>query len=127
MFVKKTKSHQLPYSRSSSVSSFPLDFVFSDVRGAALESAGRKKYYVSFIYDYSKFTLIYFLKYKSEVFQKFHEFQDMVERSLLCKQTEVVNIKSFIASLIKSSSPTMYHVPIPINKMVPQSVSTVIL
>jgi hypothetical protein len=29
---------------------------------------------VSFIDDFSKFTWIYLLKYKSEVFQKFHEF-----------------------------------------------------
>jgi hypothetical protein len=35
---------------------------------------------VSFIDDFSKFTWIYLLKYKSEVFQKFHEFQKLVER-----------------------------------------------
>ena len=48
--------------------------------GPAQESVGRKKYYVSFIDDFSKFTWIYFLKYKSEVFQKFHDFQNLVER-----------------------------------------------
>jgi hypothetical protein len=35
---------------------------------------------VSFIDDYSKFTWIYLLKFKSDVFQKFHEFQNLVER-----------------------------------------------
>jgi hypothetical protein len=35
---------------------------------------------VSFIDDFSKFTWIYLLRHKSEVFQKFHDFQSMVER-----------------------------------------------
>lgn len=59
--------------RPSSVQSF------SDVWGPALDSMGRKKYYVSFIDDYSKFTWIYLLKYKLKVFQKFHDFQNLVE------------------------------------------------
>ena len=74
------KSHQLPYPKSSSVSKFPLELVFSDVWGAAPESVGRKKYYVSFIDDFSKFTWIYLLRFKSEMFQKFQEFQTLVER-----------------------------------------------
>jgi hypothetical protein len=47
--------------------------------GAALESSGRYKYYVNFIDDFSKFTWIYLLKFKSEVFQKIWEFQALVE------------------------------------------------
>ena len=74
------KSHQLPYPKSTSISSAPLQLVFSDVWGPAPDSVGRNKYYVSFIDDYSKFTWIYLLKYKSEVFQKFHDFQQLVER-----------------------------------------------
>lgn len=35
---------------------------------------------MSFIDEFSKFTWIYFLKFKSEVFRKFHEFQNLVER-----------------------------------------------
>jgi hypothetical protein len=35
---------------------------------------------VSFIDDHSKFVWIYLLRYKSEVFEKFHEFQQLVER-----------------------------------------------
>lgn len=70
---QQAKSHQLPYSKSLRESKFPLELVFSDVWGRAPESVGRKQYYVSFIDDYSKFTWIYLLKYKYEVFQKFHE------------------------------------------------------
>jgi hypothetical protein len=58
----------------------PVATYFSDVWGPAPDSIGRKKYYVSFIDDYSKYTWIYLVKYKSEVFQKFHEFQQLVER-----------------------------------------------
>jgi hypothetical protein len=38
------------------------------------------KYYLSFIDDYSKFTWIYLLKKKSDVFPKFRDFQSHVER-----------------------------------------------
>jgi hypothetical protein len=68
---QQAKSHQLPYSSSMSASKFPLELVYSDVWGPAPESVGRKKYYVSFIDDFSKFTWIYLIKFKSEVFQKF--------------------------------------------------------
>jgi len=79
------KSHQLPYPKSTSVSSNPLDLVFSDVWGPAPNSVGRNTYYLSFIDDYSKFTWIYLLKHKSEVFQRFHDFQQLVERQFDCK------------------------------------------
>jgi histone deacetylase 1/2 len=74
------KSRQLPYPKSTSVSTSPLELVFSDVWGPASESFGRFKYYVSFIDDYSKFTWIFILKKKSDVFQKFHHSQNHVER-----------------------------------------------
>ena len=74
------KSHQLPYPKSNSVSSKPFELVFSDVWGPAPTSVGRYSYYVSFIDDFSKFTWIYLLKHKSEVFQCFSDFQNMVER-----------------------------------------------
>jgi len=74
------KSHQLPYPKSKSVSASPMDLVFSDVWGPAPSSIGRYSYYVSFIDDHSKFTWLYLLRHKSEVFSIFHEFQSLVER-----------------------------------------------
>jgi hypothetical protein len=53
--------------------------VFSDVWGPAPSSVERFKYYVSFIDDQSKFTWLYLLKNKSDVFQKIHDFQQLVE------------------------------------------------
>jgi hypothetical protein len=47
---------------------------------------------VSFIDDFSKFTWVYFLKHKSNVFQRFQEFQAHVERlfdrKVLAMQTD---------------------------------------
>jgi histone deacetylase 1/2 len=74
------KSHQLPYSLSTSASTGVLDLIFSDVWSPAPNSVSRNKYYVSFIDDYSKFTWIYLLRQKSEVFACFREFQTLVER-----------------------------------------------
>jgi histone deacetylase 1/2 len=48
--------------------------------GSAPTSVGRNNYYVSFIDDFSKFTWIYLLRHKSEVFQRFNNFQNLVER-----------------------------------------------
>ena len=67
--------------------------MFSDVWGPAHQNQlGEKKYYVSFIDDYSKFTWIYLLKYKFEVFHKFQEFRARVERlfdrKILAMQTD---------------------------------------
>jgi histone deacetylase 1/2 len=74
------KSHQLPYPQSTSVSSGVLDLVFSDVWEPAPNLVNRNKYYVSFIDDYSKFTWVYLLRQKSEVFSVFRNFQSLVER-----------------------------------------------
>jgi hypothetical protein len=68
------KAHQLLYPRSLSQSTAPLQLVFSDVWRPAMDSFGNKKYYVSFINDYNKFTWIYLLHRKSEVFKFFQEF-----------------------------------------------------
>jgi hypothetical protein len=73
------KSYQLPFPKSFSMSKAPLKLVFLNVWGLAL---GRNNYYLSFVDDYSKFTSISLLKHKSEVFAKFHIFQQHVERLL---------------------------------------------
>ena len=42
------------------------------------ESFGGKKYFVTFIDDYSRCCAVYFLKNKSEVFDKFKEYEALV-------------------------------------------------
>lgn len=76
------KCHQLPFQKSTSISAGPLDLIYSDVWGPAPSSVGNKSYYVSFIDDYRKHVWLYLLKHKSEVFEKFRDFQNLVERLL---------------------------------------------
>jgi hypothetical protein len=85
------KAHQLPYQLSFSTSSAPLQLIFFDVWGHAIESFGRKRYYISFIDDYSKFTWIYLLRHKSKVYKYFLEFQALVERMFYRK---IVSVQS---------------------------------
>ena len=53
-----------------------LELIHSDMFGhVPIPSLGKSVYYVSFIDDYSRNTWIYFLRKKSEVFDKFKEFK----------------------------------------------------
>jgi hypothetical protein len=74
------------------VSSAPLELILSDIWGPGPISVGHYKYYVSFIDHSSKFTWIYLPKNKSDVFQKFHDFQQHVEslfdRKILAMQSD---------------------------------------
>jgi hypothetical protein len=57
-----------------------LQLVHSDVFGpVSVPSLGKSMYYVSFIDDLSRNTWIYFLRKKSEVFDRFKEFKALVE------------------------------------------------
>ena len=85
------KSHQLPFSVSSHVDKTPLEHVFSEVWGPALMSVTGQEYYVSFIDAYSRFTWIYLLKHKSDVFDVFLKFQAHVERLL---QHKIIHVQS---------------------------------
>jgi histone deacetylase 1/2 len=125
------KSHQLPYPISTSVSTVPLEQVFSDVWGPAPMSVGKYSYYVSFIDDFSKFTWIYLLKKRSEVYQVFLNFQALVERKFgrklsLCKLIGVVNMKNSMVSSTKLASHIMSHAHMLTSKMVLLNVSIAI-
>lgn len=57
-----------------------LEVVHSDVFGpVSVPSLGGSLYYVSFIDDFPRMTWFYFLKNKSEVFERFQEFKALVE------------------------------------------------
>ena len=77
---QQAKSHGLPYARSTSRASSPLEIIHLDVWGPALvSSVDGFRYYVSFLDDFSKFFD------KSEVYEKFLIFQRTVERIFSCK------------------------------------------
>ena len=68
------------FPRSDSKAKGSLDIMHSDVCGPMLAtSLSGYVYYVSFIDDFSRKTWIYFLKAKTEVFNKFKEFKELVE------------------------------------------------
>jgi hypothetical protein len=57
-----------------------LEMIHSDVFGPVpVPSLGKSVYYVSFINYFSRNTWIYFLRKKSEIFDKFKEFKALVE------------------------------------------------
>ncbi|CAL5391000.1 unnamed protein product [Camellia sinensis] len=78
------KSHRLPFSLSTTSINKPLALIHSDVWGP-FHSASSIKYYVLFVDDFSKFTWLYPLHFKSEVFTKFIEFKAFVENQFTVK------------------------------------------
>ena len=62
-----------------------LQCVHSDVCGPMpTQSIGGNKYFVTFIDDYSRYCKVYFMKYKSEVFNKFKEFESTTTNECSC-------------------------------------------
>lgn len=65
---------------SQNRSSAVLDLIHSDVCGPMqTKTASGYRYMLTFIDDFSRYTKIYLLKEKSEVFQKFKEFHQLVQ------------------------------------------------
>lgn len=74
------KCHRLPFTLSNSTVNNPLALIHSDVWGPFNKSASPYKYYVLFIDDFTRFTWLYPLVYKSEMCAKFMEFKAFVEK-----------------------------------------------
>jgi hypothetical protein len=60
-----------------------LQLVHSDLCGPLFSPFSRCKYFLSFIDDFSRCTWVYFLKLKSEVFDKFLAYKALVEKKSL--------------------------------------------
>jgi hypothetical protein len=73
------KSKQLPFQPSPRVSLCPLDLIHSDVWSYSTKSLGGCLYYVLFIDDFSRFTWLYSIHNKSDVFRVFVQFKSLVE------------------------------------------------
>lgn len=75
------KQEKLLHNRSQTRAEQLLQLVHTDVcRPMENQSLGGSKYYVTFIDDKSHFTCIYFLRKRSEVFEKFKEYLSYAER-----------------------------------------------
>lgn len=72
-----------PFKRSENRANELLGIIHTDVCGPMnTTSSGGAKYMLTFIDDKSRYVFVYFLKNKSEVFEKFKEFKSMVERQI---------------------------------------------
>ena len=64
----------------------PLDLIHSDVCGPlSVNSIGGSRYFVTFIDNFSRYIVVYPMKHKSEVHQKFTEYRLMFENMFECK------------------------------------------
>lgn len=79
------KEHKLPFSTSLIESNAPLQLVAIDVWGLAPVHLNGFVYYVAFIDVCTRYTWIYFLKKKSDVFTVFPQFHKQAERVIGCK------------------------------------------
>ena len=76
------KQHRIPFnSRNSRRARYPLELVYTDlVYPMQVTSIGGYTYFMTFIDDFSHRTWVYFLKNKSEAFNKFVEFKAQAEK-----------------------------------------------
>jgi transposase InsO family protein len=73
------KSKQLPFVESTRCTFAPLELIHSDVWISPIPSLSGCKYYAIFVDDYSRFTWLYPILNKSEVYQCFVTFKLLVE------------------------------------------------
>ena len=87
---KNTKN---PYPKSDNKAKGILDIIHSDIGGPMqTTSLSGYVYYASFIDEYSGKTWIYFLKNKDEVFERFKEFEALVE-NLSGKENKGIKVR----------------------------------
>ena len=66
--------------------SSPLGMIHSDIMGPFMQpSISKVRYVLTFIDDFSRFTWVFFLKLKSEVFECLIEFKALAENESGCK------------------------------------------
>ena len=77
------KMHQLPFVKSNFQSNEPLELIHSYVCGPVpIVSINDFRYYLVFVDDFTKFTWVYLLKLKSDVFNIFKYFKATIENQL---------------------------------------------
>jgi transposase InsO family protein len=73
------KSKQLPFPPSTRVSTAPLQLIHTDVWCSPIVSLSGFRYYVLFIDDFSRYSWLYPLSLKSDVYNAFQKFKSLVE------------------------------------------------
>ena len=73
------KQHRQPFPKKSQHKACkPLELIHTDVCGPNFSPLGYR-FVVNFIDDYGKYTYVYIIKLKSELFEKFNEFVEQTE------------------------------------------------
>jgi hypothetical protein len=117
---ESSKSHKLPFSKSSLKSSKPLELIYTDVWGPApTRSLDDFSYYLVFVDHFSKYVWLYPLKNKSDVSFIFPKFKSVVEKffnlpivSLYSDNGgEFIKLKSFLSQNGISHFTTPPHTP----------------
>lgn len=81
----QSKQTRLPFNKSKDKSSIvrPLQVVHSDVCGPILPGTpSGKKYFVTFVDDFTHYCVVYLIREKSEVFQVFKDYVPKCEGTL---------------------------------------------
>ncbi|KAM1025659.1 hypothetical protein ACFX13_039472 [Malus domestica] len=87
-----SKSSKLPFVSGSCTTSKPLELLHMDVWGPApISSVHGFRYYVIIVDDYTKYSWLYPLKFKSDVLSTFVHFKSLIENKLGVK---VISIRS---------------------------------
>ncbi|GEM11020.1 gag-Pol polyprotein [Rhodotorula toruloides] len=73
------RSSRLPFPRSDSIASTPLELVHSDVLSINVPSLGGRRYVVTFVDDHTRMLWVEPLARKSDVFEAFVQFKAKVE------------------------------------------------
>jgi len=79
------KSRQLPFPTSQTVTHSPLELVHSDIWTSPVYSISGCKFYVIFVDDFSRYSWLFPLKHKSDMFDCFVKFKCLMENLLSCK------------------------------------------
>lgn len=80
------KMHNLPFPKFQFIASSPFELVHSNLWGSTLVNSIKGfQYYVQFVDHYTRFTWLYLLRSKSEVFTKIVHFKALIENQFLAK------------------------------------------
>ena len=90
------KMHRLPFPKQTQHRSKNiLEMIHTDLCGPMqVDSMGGSRYILTFTDDFSRYSVVYFLKQKSEVFSKFVEFVKLVENNSGNCQIKNLNIQA---------------------------------
>lgn len=108
------KSTKLPFALSSSISAAPLELIHTDVWGPSPHASIKgSTYYIVFLDDYSKYSWMYPLKFRSDIFECFIKFQKLVENMFSCtiKSLQSDGAKEFLSARFQNhlSSCGIFH------------------